>query len=159
MTAAAKGQNARVRVYVPNKRMDAALTAAFFLELVFLAYASTAQEKLWLLASIACAGVVVTATKAVARYLGGFISSTLLAGAPFHDPLRNPKTMAKFCDQAWQLAVHLSMSVLEVYCLCQVNWFQHTDSMWLPFTARQNHSTALRVMYILQLVGVHAGRD
>ena len=53
--------------------------------------------------------------KLASEVVGGLLSRSLLK--PLGDPLRKSKNMAKFKDQMWQLAIHVSMTLLEVWIL------------------------------------------
>ena len=92
-------------------------------------------------AALAAACVVLFPTiqlvKLASEAVGGLLSRTLLK--PLGDPLKKPKNMAKFKDQMWQLAIHVSMTLLEVWILYYDGggepWLDEYWSFWIPCAA------------------------
>eukprot|EP00658_Telonema_sp_P-2_P071143 TRINITY_DN60454_c0_g1_i2.p1 TRINITY_DN60454_c0_g1~~TRINITY_DN60454_c0_g1_i2.p1 ORF type:complete len:389 (+),score=95.63 TRINITY_DN60454_c0_g1_i2:131-1168(+) len=101
----------------------------------------------------------------VAELLGTFLSTQVLAGAPFNNPLMvqtapannkpvTSKSMVKFKAQFWQLVIHSSMSVLEYVVLAQVtdiagvSLFEDPDVMSLY---KQDEPPLLTWLYLIQL--------
>ena len=93
-------------------------------------------------AALAAACVVLFPTiqlvKLASEAVGGLLSRSLLK--PLGDPLRKSKNMAKFKDQMWQLAIHVSMTLLEVWILYYDGggepWLDEYWSFWIPCAAR-----------------------
>ena len=94
-------------------------------------------------AALAAACVVLFPTiqlvKLASEAVGGLLSRSLLK--PLGDPLRKSKNMAKFKDQMWQLAIHVSMTLLEVWILYYDGggepWLDEYWSFWIPCAAAQ----------------------
>ena len=94
-------------------------------------------------AALAAACVVLFPTiqlvKLASEAAGGLLSRSLLK--PLGDPLRKSKNMAKFKDQMWQLAIHVSMTLLEVWILYYDGggepWLDEYWSFWIPCAAAQ----------------------
>ncbi|KUF89270.1 hypothetical protein AM588_10002152 [Phytophthora nicotianae] len=62
--------------------------------------------------------------------------------------------MKKWCDQSWQLVIHVSMTIFELYVLRDETWWQDTTTLWNQGTdtgvfPTQKFSTKL--LYITQL--------
>ena len=99
-------------------------------------------------AALAAACVVLFPTiqlvKLASEAVGGLLSRSLLK--PLGDPLRKSKNMAKFKDQMWQLAIHVSMTLLEVWILYYDGggepWLDEYWSFWIPCAAAQRHRAA-----------------
>ena len=95
-------------------------------------------------AALAAACVVLFPTiqlvKLASEAVGGLLSRSLLK--PLGDPLRKSKNMAKFKDQMWQLAIHVSMTLLEVWILYYDGggepWLDEYWSFWIPCAAARN---------------------
>ena len=71
-------------------------------------------------------------------------------------PLRSALQQRKFADQAWQLAIHLSMALFEAYLLKGTTWWQDPATAFAPcpdafVRGRERHRPALRFFYVLQL--------
>ena len=83
-------------------------------------------------ASLALAGAIVAVfatillVKHVSVAVGSAVSRYLFPG----DPLKKRKSLHKFRDQMWQLAIHMSMTSLEAYILFYeggetVSWYSN----------------------------------
>ena len=100
-------------------------------------------------AALAAACVVLFPTiqlvKLASEAAGGLLSRSLLK--PLGDPLRKSKNMAKFKDQMWQLAIHVSMTLLEVWILYYDGggepWLDEYWSFWIPCAAAQRRRAIL----------------
>jgi hypothetical protein len=100
-------------------------------------------------AALAAACVVLFPTiqlvKLASEAVGGLLSRSLLK--PLGDPLRKSKNMAKFKDQMWQLAIHVSMTLLEVWILYYDGggepWLDEYWSFWIPCAAAQRRRAIL----------------
>ena len=97
-------------------------------------------------AALAAACVVLFPTiqlvKLASEAAGGLLSRSLLK--PLGDPLRKSKNMAKFKDQMWQLAIHVSMTLLEVWILYYDGggepWLDEYWSFWIPCAAQRRRA-------------------
>ena len=85
------------------------------------------------------------------------------------DPLHTRLKQRKFADQAWQIAIHASMTFCEIYLLFGKTWLNNPASCFEPCPSeyamsvestelesgasdvKQQHELELRVFYILQL--------
>ena len=72
------------------------------------------------------------------------------------DPLSKPKTMHKYQDQMWQLAIHVSMTLLELYVLYYENgeesWLTNYWDLWLPHPKNgQRTKASVHLVYFLQI--------
>ena len=114
-------------------------------------------------AALAAACVVLFPTiqlvKLASEAVGGLLSRSLLK--PLGDPLRKSKNMAKFKDQMWQLAIHVSMTLLEVWILYYDGggepWLDEYWSFWIPCAAQRRRAIcrAIRVRNFLSAASVH----
>ena len=90
--------------------------------------------------------------KHFAGALGAFISRRLIS----EDPLSKLRTRRKFADQAWQLAIHLSMTALEAYVLFFDDggepWLRDYVSLWTPEPwLQENPKLSVHVLYLAQM--------
>jgi len=105
--------------------------------------------------------VVITGTRTVAQVAGRSISKWRnYDGLPedLRDPLRKKLQMRKFKDQSWQLLIHLSMTLYELYLLRDNDWFENPASAFTPCPSTfmgenpaNKHSLELRLFYLTQL--------
>mmetsp|Transcript_22090 Transcript_22090/g.35537 ORF Transcript_22090/g.35537 Transcript_22090/m.35537 type:complete len:153 (+) Transcript_22090:168-626(+) len=51
----------------------------------------------------------------LSRTMGRHISKNFMAKEPFNDPLKSNTTLRQFESQMWQLIIHTSMSVMELW--------------------------------------------
>jgi len=84
-----------------------------------------------LLVALVCAFAFVRICKFSARVLGGQLSRRVLV----NDPLKDPRTMRKFEDQTWQLVLHTTMTILELYILKVEDggkaWLEDPKRFWM----------------------------
>lgn len=105
--------------------------------------------------------VVIQATRKSSRVIGGAISKFRTSPSlpvEARDPLRKKLTMLKFTDQAWQLFVHSTMTLFEVYLLQNKTWWEDPASTFDPCPVTflegepsNQHSWELELFYMLQL--------
>lgn len=88
------------------------------------------------MASIIVVAVAVTSTKWLFGTGGLLFSKHCLQHVG--DPLKKKTTLKKWCDQSWQLVVHVTMSLCEWEILKHETWWQDTDTLWVV-----NHDTGL----------------
>lgn len=104
--------------------------------------------------SLVGVGIAVSLTKLAFQLSGAWFSSTFLLH--LRDPLKKKTTMKKWKDQAWQLVIHVSMSIFEFYILLDETWWSDTDSMWNYDAVSKSCSFGaihlkLKVFFILQM--------
>jgi hypothetical protein len=79
-------------------------------------------------------------------YVGKWISDLTTGHFRKHRALKN------FQNQGWQLTVHLSMTLWELYVLYQEpQWWFNTASIWTPHPEEFTPSMAIRMLYLVQL--------
>jgi ceramide synthetase len=70
-------------------------------------------------------------------------------------PLKSKLTMSKFQDQAWQLVIHSSMSIYEMYLMQGTTWWENPKSTFDPcpntYPEQTQFSWAMKTFYMLQL--------
>ncbi|KAI9907853.1 hypothetical protein PsorP6_004100 [Peronosclerospora sorghi] len=81
-----------------------------------------------LLAMFFGVALAVKLTKTTFAIGGRWFSRTFLQH--LSDPLNKPITIKKWCDQSWQLAIHVSMTIFELYVLRDETWWQDTTTLW-----------------------------
>ena len=90
----------------------------------------------------------------IARKLGQILSNCRRGQhipADCRHPLRTPLKQRKFADQAWQLAIHVSMACFELYLLNGTTWYTNPATCFSPCPLTFTPSTELRFFYVLQL--------
>ena len=111
---------------------------------------------------VACLIATVVFSKVVAYVagvVGQFLSRMRCGGhipAECRYPLRTKLKQRKFADQAWQLAIHASMTCFEVYLMRGTSWNEDPATCFEPCPSEfldgtHTHSSELRFFYILQL--------
>lgn len=143
---------ARIRVYKHRPVLDVLLTAFFITELALIVKIMEFNDTLTLGACILGSAAVIEGTKRLTRVVFAKVSSSLLGAGPFRDPLSRGDNMVKFCDQMWQLVIHVAMSVFEIYVLRDERWLDDSSTVWLPRPDQQVQKQSLRLLYLVQLV-------
>jgi ceramide synthetase len=139
----------------PNPLVDGVLMLIFATELVVIGSTllDTDREMLaYLLALIVIVAIAVAVTKLVFATVGGWFSRTFLQH--LGDPLKKAVTMKKWCDQSWQLVIHVSMTIFELIVMADETWWQDTTSLWNQGTATgvfPEHKFLTKLLYITQL--------
>jgi len=93
---------------------------------LFMGVCQTKERMIFLASLLVAVFVGIMATEKFAELLGNYISGTVLAKAPFNNPLQvtpgGPRSasMVKFKAQFWQLIIHVGMGGLETYVLYQM---------------------------------------
>ena len=115
-------------VPTPNPFFDRLLVGLLVCELGIIAHTLYDDEHMLsiLAALVALMALVVKAIKTVFAMGGGWFSRTFLQH--LGDPLKKTVTMKKWCDQSWQLAIHVSMTLFELYVLRGETWWQDTTT-------------------------------
>ncbi|TMW60692.1 hypothetical protein Poli38472_000734 [Pythium oligandrum] len=117
-------------VQKPSAWVDALLMSAFVAELGVVGYTLRNEPDMLLLLFVLLpvVAIAVWLTKMVFYYGGGFFSRKFLQH--LGDPLKKRLAMKKWCDQSWQLAIHVSMAYFEFVVLRDETWWEDTKSMW-----------------------------
>eukprot|EP00040_Diaphanoeca_grandis_P021463 m.114403 g.114403 ORF g.114403 m.114403 type:complete len:378 (-) comp28346_c1_seq1:401-1534(-) len=152
-TAAKSKKKEKVGKIHIDPTINFVLTAIFLGQILFSFYMLKGKpDDIYLLGILhALVVIAIFSTKGVARMLGGWFSRTYLPG----DPLQSRKTMKKFCDQSWQLMIHVSVTIGEVYILYYedggTDYATDTKKLWDPHPSVQPVTQSLRYMYLSQL--------
>jgi ceramide synthetase len=139
----------------PNAFFDGILMLIFVIELGVIAKTllETDPEFLgYLLGLIVVVAIAVAVTKFVFAVTGGWFSRTFLKH--LGDPLKKAVTMKKWCDQSWQLMIHVSMTIFELIVLKDETWWQDTTTCWNQGTATgvfPEQKFLTKMLYITQL--------
>ncbi|RMX62251.1 hypothetical protein DD238_000833 [Peronospora effusa] len=138
----------------PNPFLDSLLVGLLVCELGVITHTLWDDKQMLciLVAMIVVVALTVKLTKTSFAIGGGWFSRTFLQH--LGDPLKKAVTMKKWCDQSWQLAIHVSMTIFELYVLRDETWWQDTTTLWNQGTdtgvfPTQKFSTKL--LYITQL--------
>lgn len=103
-------------------------------------------------------------TKVLSFNIGRSFSKFRTGGsipADCQDPLKTKLAMRKFSDQAWQLAIHICMTLYELHLMKNTTWWQDPSTAWDPCphtfmpnengVAENTHPLDLKYFYIIQL--------
>jgi len=131
---------------VINPFYDNILTFAFLFEIACLLYLFVVVERDLKAVLIMGITTVVTAY-GVSISRGALKAIALRIGS--QKALDKPRNIRKFVDQGWQLVVHFSMTMFEVYILWDKEWLQRTASAWEGVHVRP--TGAVQALYLLQL--------
>uniref|UniRef100_A0A7S0IMP8 TLC domain-containing protein n=1 Tax=Calcidiscus leptoporus TaxID=127549 RepID=A0A7S0IMP8_9EUKA len=106
-----------------------------------------------LLASCAMLFPTIFLVKRISGAAGALASRTILKS--LGDPLRKHRTLRKFEDQCWQLAIHVGMTLLEVYILYYdaggEDWLWDYVKMWNMHHNQVNSKASIHVLYMIQM--------
>ncbi|OQS02492.1 hypothetical protein THRCLA_05134 [Thraustotheca clavata] len=136
----------------PNPVLDGILMTALLGEIITLFYIFEIELLLTLFGMVGVVAIAIYVVKAVFQAGGGYVSRTFLQH--LGDPLKKKTTMKKFTDQAWQLAIHTSMTLLEIIVIMDETWWSDTRSMWNPESPTCDFPTQkylTKFLYITQL--------
>ncbi|CAI5712039.1 unnamed protein product [Hyaloperonospora brassicae] len=138
----------------PNPFLDRLLVGLLVCELGIIAHTLYDDEHMLsiLVVLVALMALVVKAIKTVFAMGGGWFSRTFLQH--LGDPLKKTVTMKKWCDQSWQLAIHVSMTLFELYVLRGETWWQDTTTLWNQGTEEgvfPSHKFTTKLLYVTQL--------
>ncbi|OQS02487.1 hypothetical protein THRCLA_05131 [Thraustotheca clavata] len=70
------------------------------------------------------------------------------------NPLRKKTALKKFCDQGWFLALHMSLSLADLFVLKDETWWHDTKTCWdstSPNGAFKENRFAVHALYVFQL--------
>eukprot|EP00461_Guttulinopsis_vulgaris_P000413 UN00413 len=109
------------------------------------------HQDLWVfLASCLIVIVAIKVTEFLTRVVArDFFSAKLLNSGPHPNPLAKPKAFSKFTGTCWQLVIHLSMTMFELYVLWDEPWLSHPYTTFVPVDYKPKDS--LRYFYIFQI--------
>jgi hypothetical protein len=139
---------------VVSKSVDHFLTLLFAIEfgaLVWHCY-NTGEASFYLFACVAFSFSI-----ELVRWLFGAFARKFSNTSLHHigDPMSDEAVLKKAKDQAWQLALHVSMSLYEVYLMYpDFLWWNSTEHCWIPWPGLQNDGDQLRYFYLIQLVRI-----
>ncbi|POM66056.1 Longevity-assurance protein (LAC1) [Phytophthora palmivora] len=138
----------------PNPVLDTLLVGLLVCELGIITHTLWDDKQMLyiLVAMFFVVALAVKLTKTSFAIGGGWFSRTFLHH--LGDPLKKAVTMKKWCDQSWQLVIHVTMTIFELYVLRDETWWQDTTTLWNQGTdtgvfPTQKFSTKL--LYITQL--------
>ena len=148
-------------VYTPNAFLDVALTILYVGLSVWTVHATWYDEEprmlKVMLVSLVFVALFAEANKIVFNWLGKFLSRNLfewgLIEADVMNGMGSKKRVRKWMSQAWQLAIHVSMTGCELYFLAQFpHWWSNPLSVWFENTRFDEVDIWLKSFYILQQV-------
>mmetsp|Transcript_34569 Transcript_34569/g.68001 ORF Transcript_34569/g.68001 Transcript_34569/m.68001 type:complete len:357 (-) Transcript_34569:1302-2372(-) len=144
-----------------NPLIDHGLGVVFIALVGRLGYELLHDKDLGILFAVSFVGVIIAAqaTVKVAIVVGRWISQARVSESipiSAQRPLKTKLAMRKFSDQAWQLMIHFSMTLYELYLLQGTEWWNSPGTCFVPcpasYVAGENqHSWELRVFYVVQL--------
>ena len=148
-------------VYTPNAFLDVALTVLYVGLSAWTVHATWYDEEprmfKVMLVSLVLVALFAEANKLVFNWLGKFLSRNLfqmgLIDADVMNGKGSPERLRKWMSQAWQLAIHVSMTGCELYFLAQFpHWWSNPLSVWFENTRFDEVDIWLKSFYILQQV-------
>ena len=112
----------------PNAFLDNLLVLLLVCELAVITRTLWDEEHMLaiLVVLVFAMALFVKVIKTVFAKGGGWFSRTFLQH--LGDPLKKKVAMKKWCDQSWQLAIHVSMTIFELYVLRDETWWQDTTT-------------------------------
>jgi hypothetical protein len=142
------------RSNVVHPLIDLALTLFFFYVTFWGVTELSKSYDLIVYNAVVCGSIIVLiiSTSYGARCVGSMFSRrVMLTRPPYVDVMADPLKMRKFCDQAWQFAVHFFCSLFEMYVIYEnSNWWFEPASCWTPDPSQQTMSEATKLLFILQ---------
>ncbi len=148
-------------IYKPNAFLDIALTVLYIGLSAWTVYATWYDEEprmfKVMLVSLVFVALFAEANKIVFNWLGKFLSRRLFQAGCIQADVMNghgsPERLRKWMSQAWQLAIHVSMTGCELYFLAQFpHWWSNPLSVWFENTRFDEVDIWLKSFYILQQV-------
>jgi hypothetical protein len=148
-------------VYSPNPFLDTSLTVLYIGLSAWTVYAAVYDEEprmfKVMLVSLVVVALFAELNKLVFNWLGKYISRTFYQAGCVNTDIMNdvnsPQRLRKWNSQAWQLAIHSSMTCCELYFLAQFpHWWTDPASLWLESTREVEVDIWLKSFYILQQV-------
>ena len=108
----------------PNPIVDTLLFSLLVGELgiILHTFAKEKQMLCILITMIVVVALAVRLTKTSFAIGGRWFSRTFLQH--LDDPLKKKLALKKWCDQSWQLVIHVSMTIFELYVLRDEKWWQ-----------------------------------
>eukprot|EP01029_Cantina_marsupialis_P006233 TRINITY_DN167_c0_g1_i1.p1 TRINITY_DN167_c0_g1~~TRINITY_DN167_c0_g1_i1.p1 ORF type:complete len:337 (-),score=60.37 TRINITY_DN167_c0_g1_i1:169-1179(-) len=139
-----------IKVYRDIPCLDVILTAIFFGNLIFIPYVfSTSNDLVKIICCLFGAAAAIRICNFVSCKFGKWFSKTCLSKQG--DPLADNVTMEKFTAQMWQLFIHVSMGITELYVLWDETWWHDTRTIWIPHPSQQVAKDSVKYLYFLQL--------
>jgi hypothetical protein len=142
-------------IYRHNALLDNVMTVLFLLQVsaIGLEMWNRGMFGIFLIMCIIIDALVYR-VKSVSEWLGTVLSDKVFNdGMGDEKPLAGRIQMKKWQEQSWQLAVHVSMSILEFCILSDEEWWSKPETSWVPhpFEQRGKFRTDLQIFYIAQL--------
>jgi len=142
-----KGKGKPAPVYKPQPVTENILTALFFGSVYFILTRFGRQDLTVFGGALLGTTVAVFLVKYMSSFIGRVINSIL----PWK-PLSKRVNNDKFCEQVWQLVVHISLSLVDWKALEGEPWYEDVSTVWVPDPLEQVHKPFLRFIMMLQLV-------
>ncbi|CAH0517013.1 unnamed protein product [Peronospora belbahrii] len=138
----------------PNPFLDNLLVCLLVCELGVILHTLWDDKQMFciLVSMVFVVALAVKLTKTLFAMGGGWFSRTFLQH--LGDPLKKTVTMKKWCDQSWQLIIHVSMTIFELHVLRDETWWQDTTTLWNQGTDTgvfPTHKFSTKLLYITQL--------
>jgi len=144
----------KVKVYVAQPITEILLDLVFVCEIVGAFYVllrSGTLRHFLVLCFIVAALVMICMN--LSRTVGRFLSTRLLAGKPFNDPLQSDTNLRQFESQIWQLVIHSSMSAIGMWAYSKGPDFMNYPSLYVNAEQLEGKpiSAAVEWLYVIQL--------
>lgn len=112
----------------PSPLLDGLLVSLLFLEMGVIVHTLWDDKRMLaiLVGMFFAVAAAVKVTKVAFAVTGGWFSRTFLQH--LGDPLKKAVTMKKWCDQSWQLVIHVSMTIFELVVLQDEPWWEDTTT-------------------------------
>ncbi|CEG41745.1 lag1 longevity assurance isoform partial [Plasmopara halstedii] len=138
----------------PNQLLDTLLVTLLVCELIVITHTLWKDKQMLYILIVLCfvVALAVKLIKASFAIGGRWFSCTFLQH--LGDPLKKAVAMKKWCDQSWQLVLHVSMSMFELYVLRDETWWQDTTTLWDQGTDTgvfPSQKFATKLLYITQM--------
>lgn len=140
----------------PSQVVDAILTTLFGVLVFWIVYCFVMTDITDLYIFLGCCVGIYLAIKGTDIFcevvMRNIVSKKLLANAPFNDPLGSSKTFAKFVGSMWQLVIHVSMTLVELYIFQGESWLEEPWTVYSqPWSYEYIPKLSLRVFFLLQM--------
>lgn len=98
--------------------------------------------------------------KQLSEVFGAWLSKALVRnGYTDVEPMNGAIQLKKWTEQSWQFVMHVVFSIVEIYILFfhRPEWWNSTDSVWMPHPRRQweTETPVVHAIYLIQLVSFH----
>lgn len=136
---------------VVSPALDNFLTLLFFLEVLYMSVKFYEASELSLFLTLfLLSGLAIEAVRWVFGVSAFWFSRRFLQH--LGDPMADPSNLKKAKDQAWQLVVHVSMTLFEAYIMGPgFEWWNQTEHAWIPWPTKQANHWTVPFFYLTQL--------